>query len=75
MAKLTAWTFLVPVFGLLLSFVVLGERPGRWTGVGIALVLLVMWSVLAQPNAAPAVPTHSHLVGRPNMRSIPEEAG
>lgn len=62
LAKLTAWTFLVPVFGLLLALVVLGERPGGWTGAGIALVLLAMWAVLTQPNAAPAVPTHSHLV-------------
>lgn len=61
LAKLTAWTFLVPVFGLFIAVVVLGERPGGWTAAGMALVLLAMWSALTQPDAAPAVPTHSHI--------------
>lgn len=73
LAKLTAWTFLVPVFGLMLGFVVLGERPGGWTAVGIALVLLAMWSALTQPNAAPAVPAHSAIAGPPPGQSGPHD--
>lgn len=42
LASLTTWTFLVPVFGLLLGIAVLGERPDGWTVSGIALVLLSM---------------------------------
>lgn len=40
--------FLIPVFGLLIGMVVLGERPGAWTGAGIALVLVAMWVALTR---------------------------
>ena len=63
LAKLTAWTFLVPVFGLLLGVVVLGERPGGWTAAGTVLVLLAMWVALTQPDAEAAVPAHGHVAG------------
>ncbi|UZJ25999.1 DMT family transporter [Rhodococcus antarcticus] len=56
LSSLTMWMFLIPVFGLLLGMVVLGERPGPWTGVGIALVLVAMLLALTQqpvPGAGP----------------------
>lgn len=62
LAQLTAWTFLVPVFGLLLSIVVLRERPSGWAIAGMGLVLAAMWLVLTEPTAEPAVPTHSHVL-------------
>lgn len=39
----TAWTFLVPVFGILLSVLILGERQTFW---GIAGMVLVMVSMM-----------------------------
>lgn len=53
LSSLTMWMFLIPVFGLLIGIVVLGERPGAWTGVGVALVLVAMWMALtSQPVPA-----------------------
>jgi len=43
---LSAWTFLTPVFGIVLAAVVLGERPSGWTVVGLAAVLAAMGVVL-----------------------------
>ncbi len=39
---LSAWTFLVPVFGILLSILVLGEPLTFWSVVGMGLVVLSM---------------------------------
>lgn len=39
LGRLAAWTFLVPVFGIALGVVVLGERPVWWTAAGLTLVL------------------------------------
>jgi probable blue pigment (indigoidine) exporter len=64
LASLTAWIFLVPVFGLLIGFVVLGERPDVWTVSGIALVLLAMRVALTQPGAAGTGPGHLHALNR-----------
>jgi len=64
LASLTAWIFLVPVFGLLIGFVVLGERPDVWTVSGIALVLLSMRVALTQPGAAGTGPGHLHALNR-----------
>lgn len=50
----TAWTFLVPVFGILLSMVVLGERPSSWSLAGMILVLVSM-VVLVLPRRQPAL--------------------
>jgi len=55
LASLTTWTFLVPVFGLLLGIAVLGERPDGWTVSGIALVLLSMRVALDRPSQQPLV--------------------
>jgi len=57
LASLTTWTFLVPVFGLVLGIAVLGERPDVWTVSGIALVLLSMRVALTRfPQHSPVRP-------------------
>ena len=43
---LAAWTFLVPVVGVVLAAVLLAEAPTGWTAVGVAVVLGAMWLVL-----------------------------
>lgn len=43
---LSAWTFLTPVFGIVLSAAVLGEVPAGWTAAGLAVVLVSMRVVL-----------------------------
>ena len=59
LSSLTVWMFLVPVFGLLIGIVVLGERPTAWTGAGIALVLVGMWVALTkQPVPGSGPPGH-----------------
>ena len=59
LSSLTVWMFLIPVFGLLIGIVVLGERPTAWTGTGIALVLLGMWVALTrQPVPGSGPPGH-----------------
>ncbi len=44
--RLAAWTFAVPVFGLVLALIFEGERPSAWTAAGIAVVLGSLWLVL-----------------------------
>ncbi|NMR32560.1 DMT family transporter, partial [Crystallibacter degradans] len=39
---LSAWTFLVPVFGILLSILILGEPQTFWSMAGMGLVVLSM---------------------------------
>lgn len=56
LSSLTVWMFLIPVFGLLIGMVVLGERPSAWTAAGIALVLAAMAMALTKqsiPGAGP----------------------
>ncbi|MFI4971053.1 MAG: DMT family transporter [Hyphomicrobiales bacterium] len=43
--RLAAWTFPVPLFGLVLSVVLENERPTAWTA-GLSVVLMSMWLVL-----------------------------
>lgn len=50
LASLAAWTFLVPVFGVLVGIAILGERPDAWTVSGIAMVLLSMRIALTRPS-------------------------
>ena len=52
---LTTWTFLTPVFGIVLAAVVLDERPGGWTAVGLTAVLVAMWIALRPPRPTAAV--------------------
>lgn len=44
LAVLSAWTFLVPVFGLALGVLVAGDRPNLWAGFGLTLILLSLWA-------------------------------
>lgn len=53
LSALTAWLFLVPLFGLLLGVIVLGERPAGWTLLGVVLILASMWTALAPHRGAP----------------------
>lgn len=62
LTSLTPWLFLVPVFGLVIGLVVLGERPDAWTVAGTVLVLFSMRIALAQHSvAAAAGPGHLHM--------------
>jgi len=58
---LSAWTFLTPVFGIVLAAVLLGERPAGWTAIGLAAVLVAIWVVL-RPGPRPVAPASR---GRP----------
>lgn len=55
LGTLAAWTFLVPVVGVVLSALVLREVPTGWTAAGVALVLVSLWSVLRPRDTRPAV--------------------
>jgi len=52
--QLTAWTFLVPVVGIALSFGLLGERPSGWTISGLAVVLLALWQSVGRAVPLPS---------------------
>lgn len=43
LATLSAWTFLVPVFGLALGVLIGGDRPNAWTGIGLTLIVVSLW--------------------------------
>jgi probable blue pigment (indigoidine) exporter len=62
LSSLTPWMFLVPIFGLLIGFVVLGERPGMWTVTGIVLVLVSMRFALTGRGTGGSGPGQLHLV-------------
>ncbi len=71
LSSVTPWMFLIPVFGLLIGIVVLGERPDAWTVVGISLVLISMRVALSEhagPGAA-AGPGHLHVTDTPGPLS------
>lgn len=50
---LSAWTFLVPIVGVVLAGVVLHEHPGGWTLLGLSAVLMAMWVAMRSSAAAP----------------------
>ena len=56
LSALTAWLFLVPLFGLLLGIIVLGERPAGWTLLGVGLILISMWTALGLRRSSPPAP-------------------
>ena len=49
--QLSAWTFLVPVVGIVLAAVLLDERPSGWTLAGL-LVVLVALVIALRPDRA-----------------------
>lgn len=60
LSSLTPWMFLVPVIGVVIGIVVLGERPDVWTVSGIVLVLLSMRVALGREAVTGAGPGHLH---------------
>ena len=50
--SLAAWTFAVPMVGVVLAAVVLDERPQGWALVGLSAVLLAMWLALRPRGTA-----------------------
>lgn len=64
---LTTWTFLTPVFGIALAAVVLGERPGGWTAVGLTAVLVAMWTSLRPQRRIPMPEGVVDLASRPAL--------
>lgn len=52
----STWTFVTPVIGILLSAVVLGERPTGWTAAGLGAVLVAMWVVLRPGSSTMPAP-------------------
>ncbi len=44
-SRVSAYFFLTPVFGLLLSAILLDEPLGRWDGVGLAVIAAGLWLV------------------------------
>lgn len=60
LSSLTPWMFLVPVFGLIVGIVFLGERPNLVTFAGILLVLVSMRVSLRQHGIAVPGPGHLH---------------
>lgn len=72
LSSLTPWMFLVPIFGLVIGIVVLGERPTILTLAGIGVVLLSMRVALQQHRVAVPGPGHLHVsdhaVGRVTLK-------
>lgn len=75
LSSLTPWMFLIPVFGLLIGVIVLGERPDAWTVTGIVLVLVSMRVALTQHGIAVAGPGHLHAVDEPRGPEKSSNAG
>ncbi|WJH26751.1 DMT family transporter (plasmid) [Pseudarthrobacter defluvii] len=50
--EVSSWVFLVPVFGILLSMTVLGERPSAWTFAGMLLILASIFVLVLSPKPA-----------------------
>lgn len=67
LSTLTPWMFLVPIVGLVLGVVLLGERPGGWTVAGVALVLLSMRVALRDHGG----PGPGHLSPSPPSEHLP----
>lgn len=74
LSALTPWMFLVPVVGLVLGIVLLGERPDGWTGAGVVLVLLSLRVALRDHDGPGLGNVHldEHpLPGRPSRPAEP----
>lgn len=57
---LTAWTLLVPVFGILLSVFVLGERQTIWGWIGMTVVVLSLGVIVVGRHRAVRQASPSH---------------
>jgi len=66
---LSAWTFLTPVFGIVLAAVLLGERPSGWTAAGLVAVLLALGVVL---RPSPRTDARSSATGRTSRAGGPD---
>lgn len=73
LSSLTPWLFLVPVFGLVIGFAVLGERPNLTTAAGIILVLVSMRFALKQHGIAGSGPGHLHVADDRVPRKVTAE--
>ncbi|WP_220094033.1 DMT family transporter [Arthrobacter sp. AQ5-05] len=73
LSSLTVWMFLIPVFGLVIGIVVLGERPSPWTAAGIALVMGAMWMALAKQRVAGSGPPGVLCVACQREEAVPDE--
>jgi drug/metabolite transporter (DMT)-like permease len=62
--QLTTWTLLVPVVGLLLAALLLGERPTGWTLLGLGAVLAALWFA-QRPDHTPPAAHHGLLLTAP----------
>ncbi len=43
LARLAAWSFLTPLFGVAFAFLAGADTPAGWTATGLALVLAALW--------------------------------
>lgn len=72
LASLTAWMFLIPIFGLLIGVILLGERPTGWTWLGVSLVLVSTW-VAVTKQRIPAAGPPGHLCVGPQPDAPPDD--
>ena len=74
---LAAWTLLVPVFGILLSLLILREDPGLWGWIGtvivlIAMALLAIGSRRSEPSAVTATGNRAPRASADHATSDPD---
>lgn len=74
---LAAWTLLVPVFGILLSLLILREEPGLWGWIGtvivlIAMALLAIGSRRSEPSAVTATGNRAPRASADHATSDPD---
>lgn len=69
----SAWTFLTPVFGIVLAAGVLGERPGWWAAGGLGAVLVAMW-VIVRPRGLPGTQSDAAVNGGRATSPVPDDA-
>lgn len=68
--RLAAWTFAVPVFGLVLAVIFEGEQPSAWTTAGISVVVASLWLVLRGNNTRPPPLASADTSATPNRSAI-----
>ena len=68
--RLAAWTFAVPVFGLVLAVIFEGEQPSAWTTAGISVVVASLWLVLRGSSTRPPPPASAGTSATPDRSAI-----